>query len=143
MAVISIDLPDAILMKVMQSAMAEKRTLEDHVIATLVASVAPEKTQATQAQTNTPSQPVTVDVVIERAIKHVTALNAGYEFFLANVCNAEDWEALDAGQRKSLGKKFRMKMSELGLADWKERSGNNHALYVRRGKTPSDQSSQS
>ena len=130
MAVISIDLPDAILMKVMQSAMAEKRTLEAHVIATLVASVAPEKAQA---QTNTQSQPVTVDVVIERAIKHVTALNAGYEFFLANVCNAEDWEALDAGQRKSLGKKFRLKMSELGLADWKERSGNNHALYVRRG----------
>jgi hypothetical protein len=130
MAVISIDLPDAILMKVMQSAMAEKRTLEAHVIATLVASVAPEKTQA---QTNTQSQPVTVDVVIERAIKHVTALNGGYEFFLANVCNAEDWEALDAGQRKSLGKKFRIKMSELGLADWKERSGNNHALYVRRG----------
>lgn len=130
MAVISIDLPDAILMKVMQSAMAEKRTLEAHVIATLVASLAPEKTQA---QTNTQSQTVTVDVVIERAIKHVTALNAGYEFFLTNVCNAEDWESLDAGQRKSLGKKFRTKMSELGLADWKERSGNNHALYVRRG----------
>lgn len=134
MAVISIDLPDAILLKVMQSAMAENRTLEDHVIATLVASLAPEKT-LTQAKSQNPSQSqtVTVDVVIERAIKHVTALNAGYEFFLANVCNAEDWEALDAGQRKSLGKKFRLKMAELGLADWKERSGNNHALYVRRG----------
>jgi hypothetical protein len=130
MAVISIDLPDEILLKVMQSAMAEKRTLEDHVIATLVASLAPKKIMA---QSNTQSQIVTVEVVIERAIKHVAALNSGFEFFLSNVVNAEDWEALDAGQRKSLGKKFRQKMSELGLADWKERSGNNHALYVRRG----------
>lgn len=132
MAVISIDLPDEILLKVMQSAMSEKRTLEAHVIATLVASLSPGKTLA---QTNSTSQShtVTVDVVIERAIKHVTGLNPGFEFFLSNVCNAEDWETLDAGQRKSLGKKFRQKMSELGLADWKERSGNNHALYVRRG----------
>ena len=134
MAVISIDLPDEILLKVMQSAMAEKRTLEDHVIATLVATlVASLEPKKIMAQSNTQSQTVTVEVVIERAIKHVAALNSGFEFFLSNVVNAEDWEALDAGQRKSLGKKFRQKMSELGLADWKERSGNNHALYVRRG----------
>ena len=139
MAVISIDLPDAILLKVMQSAIAEKRTLEDHVIATLVASLAPEKNQ-NQIQAKPHSQTVTVDVVIERAIKHVAAMKAGFEFFLSNVCNAEDWEALDAGQRKSLGKKFRQKMSELDLADWKGRSGNNHALYVRRGQTSSQPS---
>lgn len=139
MAVISIDLPDAILLKVMQSAMAENRTLEDHVIATLVDSLDPEKILI-QAKSPSQTQTVTVDVVIERAIKHVTAMNAGFEFFLSNVCNAEDWEALDAGQRKSLGKKFRQKMSELDLADWKGRSGNNHALYVRRGQTPSQPS---
>lgn len=140
MASITIDLPDELLLKVMQAGLAEGRSLNDHVIATLVASLAPTSVNVKGASV---AATVTVDDVIERSIKHVTPLMAGSEFFLNNVCSVDDWESLDAGQRKSLGKKFRLKMKELGLAEWKGRSGNNHALYVRSGETPSQTPSKS
>jgi len=131
MATIAIDLPDEVLLKVMQAASAEGRSLNDHVVMTLLDSLA---TPENGAPPNAGA--ALVESILERSINFVLSIDAGSEFFLSDVCNADDWAALDAGQRKSLGKKFRNQVTDRGLAIWKGKSGNNHALYVRCDATP-------
>ena len=126
MATIAIDLPDEGLLKVMQAASAEGRSLNDHVVMTLLESLEHPEDGASAS-----TGAALVESILERSINFVLSIDAGSEFFLSDVCNAEDWAALDAGQRKSLGKKFRNQVTDRGLASWKGRCGNNHALYVR------------
>lgn len=72
---------------------------------------------------------------INAAISKTGALAPGTEFVLKDLFSNVDWNTLPAGERRSLGRKFKSKVNH-GLVpgvEYLEKAQNNSTRYIKRG----------
>lgn len=82
------------------------------------------------------NQPVAVstavEVALQAAMSGATALCTGSEFSLDEVLPDGQWAAMSAGERKSLGRRFRKEAESQRIAEWLRRNSANKAIYLKK-----------
>ena len=76
---------------------------------------------------------VKIDDILQNALRIVQSKRRGERFFLKDICDAQDWERISGGERKSLGKSFRkaVESSNHPIARHVGRTSSNQAIYER------------
>lgn len=73
-----------------------------------------------------------VDSLLSEAIEGIEPLVAGSEFSLDDVLDADAWNSMTGGERKSLGRRFRKQVEMSGVAKWLRRNSANKAIYLKK-----------
>lgn len=74
---------------------------------------------------------VDLQLALDSSMSAVRELSSGSTFMLENVIDQDLWDAMSVGDRKSFGKRFRKEAEGAGIAQWKDRTSGNKAIYLR------------
>lgn len=126
MARILIDINEALLLEALRQSQDRKISLDAFVNDSLDTLF-----KTPQDEPTYPS--ISVQDVIDSAVKRAQAKNVDEEFLLADLCSQEEWESLNPGGRKSLGKGFRKAVETMTppIAEYVRRTSANKAVYRR------------
>ena len=119
--IVSIDIKEGVLAALLERSSSVNSTPEE-LINNLLASALGQP----EAET------INHEQVIKDALTKVRELPAALEFTLEDVIDADSWQLMSTGDRKSFGKAFRKQAESSGLAAWSYRNGSNKAIYIRK-----------
>lgn len=119
--IITIDLKDGVLAELLERSSSSNITPEEMLNNLLISALG-------QPETETVDHPE----VIKKALTKVEKFSPQREFTLDDVMDAEAWQRMSTGERKSFGKAFRKQVEASGLAEWSHRNSSNKAIYTRQ-----------
>lgn len=124
MTQITIEINDSLLSKAIIESQAKKVSLSDFINNSLE-TVLREPPPAIRK--------ISVAEILQNTIERVKELESGKTFLLVDMCEKENWNALNSGERKQFGKIFRKEVEdgqEL-IAKHIDRTTSNKAIYQR------------
>lgn len=123
MATITIQLDDSILMAALNQASEQKTSLENYMQMLISGSV------LNLNQTEQTEQ--TLENVLNNVIKKTKELNLNQTYALVDLFSKKEWENLNGGIKKQLGKLYRKNVEHSKLAQHVGRNSANHSLYQK------------
>lgn len=124
MTQITIEIHDSLLSKAIIESQANQISLSDFINNSLETALK-EQPPVTNK--------ISIAEILQNTIERVKELDSGKQFLLVEMCQKENWDALNSGERKQFGKMFRKEVEggkEL-IAKHIDRTSSNKAIYQR------------
>ena len=120
MAIMTIEIPDALLMKALAAAAAKGISFEAHVEEVLL--VADDEVDEAGGLTD-------LETALEMAVERAKKLPPGKEFQLQDLFSDAEWASV--ASPTWFGRKFRPAVEQAGIAKFKGKTQANKAVYLR------------
>lgn len=118
MVAVTIQLDDSTLMTALNKANEKKITLEDYI-----------KMLISTSLTNENKVEETLEDVLNELIEKTKQLNLNRVYSVVDLYSKKEWEKLNSGVKKQLGKLYRKEVESLGIAEHTGRNSANHSIY--------------
>lgn len=124
MAKLIISIDDTLLASVLREALERSQTLDAFISESVRAALS---TMATSAEA------VDLGALLAQLVEQAKAKKSGERFYMDGLCTPEQWNVLNPGARKSLGKEFRKMVEDptAPIASHQGRTSGNKAIYKR------------
>lgn len=124
MAKLIISLDETLLASALRVALGRSQTLDSFITESVRAALAAEVA---------PAEAIDLDTLITEFVERAKAKKSGERFYMDGLCTPDQWNALNPGARKSLGKEFRKAVENPAapIASHQGRTSGNKAIYKR------------
>lgn len=124
MAKLIISLDETLLASALRFALQRSQTLDSFIAESVRAALATEVT---------PAEAIDLVTLLTEFVERAKAKKSGERFYMDGLCTPDQWNALNPGARKSLGKEFRKAVENPAapIASHQGRTSGNKAIYKR------------
>ncbi|MDB5754082.1 MAG: hypothetical protein JWR56_510 [Massilia sp.] len=124
MAKLIISIDETLLASALRAALERSQTLDAFITESVRAALSPDAA---------PAKAVDLDALLAELVERAKAKKSGERFYMDGLCTPDQWNALNPGARKSLGKEFRKTVEDpiAPVASHQGRTSGNKAIYKR------------
>ena len=124
MAKLIISLDETLLASALRFALERSQTLDSFIAESVRTALAAEVA---------PAEAIDLVTLLTEFVERAKAKKSGERFYMDGLCTPEQWNALNPGARKSLGKEFRKAVENPAapIASHQGRTSGNKAIYQR------------
>jgi hypothetical protein len=124
MAKLIISLDETLLASALRVALERSQTLDAFITESVRAALAAEVA---------PAEKIDLVTLIAEFVERAKSKKPGEQFFMDGLCTPDQWNSLNPGARKSLGKEFRKAVENPAapIASHQGRTSGNKAIYKR------------